>query len=84
MSGFRFIHSSDLHLGRRFGNFPEDICGRLVEAHHGAIEPLASEARNYEAHHVLITGDFFDIKTPSDRLWRQALSAMALVEQLQW
>ncbi len=31
MSEYRFIHTSDLHLGRRFSNLPEDIRGRLVE-----------------------------------------------------
>ena len=48
MTGFRFIHSSDLHLGRRFGNFPEDIRGRLVEARHGAFDRLSSAARDHE------------------------------------
>ena len=32
MTEFRFIHSSDLHLGRRFGTLPEDIRSRLVDA----------------------------------------------------
>ena len=38
---FRFIHSSDLHIGKRFGNFPEDLRGRLREARHGVIARLA-------------------------------------------
>ena len=84
MTGFRFIHSADLHLGRRFGNFPEDIRGRLVEARHGSIDRLSAAARDHEARHVLIAGDLFDTETPSDRVWRQALSAMASAEELQW
>ena len=84
MAGFRFIHSSDLHLGRRFGNFPEDIRGRLVEARHAAIGSLSEAARKYGAGHVLIAGDLFDTETPSDQVWRQALVALAAAEDLHW
>ena len=40
---FRFLHSSDLHLGKAFGGYPEGIRNRLREARHGAIARLASE-----------------------------------------
>ena len=43
---FRFIHTSDLHIGKRFGNMPEDLRGRLREARHTVIERLASQARD--------------------------------------
>ena len=84
MTEFRFIHSSDLHLGRRFGNYPEDIRGRLVEARHAAIDSLSSAARDHGAGHVLIAGDLFDTETPSDRVWRQALAAMAAADNIDW
>ncbi len=84
MTDFRFIHSSDLHLGRRFGNLPEDIRGRLVEARHTAIKSLSVAARNHGARHVLIAGDLFDTETPSDQVWRQALAAMGAAEKIQW
>ena len=77
MTEFRFIHSSDLHLGRRFGNLPEDARGRLVEARHAAIGKLADAARDHGASHVLLAGDVFDTETPSDPVWRQALAAMS-------
>ena len=84
MIDFRFIHSSDLHLGRRFGNLPEDIRGRLVEARHAAIKSLCVAARNHGTSHVLIAGDLFDSETPSDQVWRQALTAMGAAERIQW
>ena len=84
MSGFRFIHSSDLHLGRRFGNFPEDIRGRLVEARHVAIGGLSAAAQEHEAGHVVIAGDLFDTETPSDQVLRQALAAMNAAQNIQW
>ena len=84
MSGFRFIHSSDLHLGRRFSNLPEDIRGRLVEAHHLAIEALAAAAREHGAGDIFIAGDLFDTETPSERVRRQALAAMGAAQGLRW
>ena len=84
MTGFRFIHSSDLHLGRRFGNYPEDIRGRLVEARHAAIDGLSAAAQDHGAGHVLIAGDLFDTETPSNHVWRQALTAMAAAYNIDW
>ena len=84
MTEFRFIHSSDLHLGKRFSNLPEDIRGRLVEARHSAIEALAAAARNHGADHIFIAGDLFDTETPSERVWRQALTAMSATQGLRW
>ncbi|TIP73336.1 MAG: DNA repair exonuclease [Mesorhizobium sp.] len=81
---FRFIHSSDLHLGRRFGNFPEDARGRLVEARHAAIGRLAASAQDHGASHVLLAGDVFDTETPSDAVWRHALAAMSFAQGIQW
>ena len=46
---FSFLHSSDLHIGKRFGNLPEDLRGRLREARHGVIARLASAAREHGA-----------------------------------
>ena len=45
MADFRFIHASDLHLGRRFAAMPEEIRPHLAEARHGAIPRLAGAAR---------------------------------------
>ncbi|TGV62892.1 DNA repair exonuclease, partial [Mesorhizobium sp. M00.F.Ca.ET.149.01.1.1] len=60
---FRFIHSSDLHIGKRFGNMPEDLRGRLREARHGAISRLAEQARVHGASTILLAGDTFDTET---------------------
>ena len=76
----RFIHSSDLHLGRRFANIPElpdtNTRGRLMEARHGAIGRLAAAARDTGASHILLAGDTFDTATPSTQVIRRALAAM--------
>lgn len=77
---FRFIHSSDLHLGRRFLSLPEppdgNLRGRLMEARFDKIRALAAAAREHDAAHVLLAGDTFDSATPSPQVLRQALAAM--------
>lgn len=84
MTPFRFLHSADLHLGRRFGTLPEDLRGRLVEARHDILHRLAAAARTTGAAHILLAGDTFDSETPTDPVWRQALLAMAADPGLHW
>lgn len=81
---YRFLHSSDLHLGRTFGGFPEDIRGRLREARHTVIARLASAARGAGATDVLLAGDTFEAETPSPETLRHALRAMAAEGDLRW
>lgn len=83
-----FIHTSDLHIGRKFANIPQppdgNIRGRLMEARHGAIARLAQAARDNGAAHVLLAGDTFDTATPSPAVIRQALAAMAEASDVTW
>ena len=46
---YRFLHSSDLHLGKAFGTYPEAIRNRLREARHGAIARLAQAVAAHDA-----------------------------------
>lgn len=84
MTAFRFLHSSDLHLGRAFGGYPEGIRHRLREARHGAIARLAATARKGGAGVVLLAGDSFDAETPAPDTLRQALTAMREEADLTW
>lgn len=84
MPPFRFLHSADLHLGRRFGNLPEDLRGRLVEARHSILDTLSRTARTAGVRHILLAGDSFDSETPSDPVWRQALAVMGAASDLHW
>ncbi len=84
MGSFRFLHASDLHLGRAFGGFPEGIRHRLREARHAAIARLAQAARAQGAGVVLLAGDTFDAETPAPDTLRQALRAMGEEGDLRW
>lgn len=81
---FRFIHSSDLHLGKRFGSFSGDLPGRLREARHGVIGRLAQQARDHGADTILLAGDTFDTETPAPDIRRQALAAMRDHAPIRW
>jgi DNA repair exonuclease SbcCD nuclease subunit len=81
---FRFIHSSDLHLGKRFGNFSGDLPGRLREARHAVIGTLARLARERQAEVVLLAGDTFDTETPAADVRRQALTEMGRDPSIRW
>lgn len=81
---FTFLHSSDLHLGKPFGTFPEDVRGRLRQARQDMLGTLAEASRQVGARHILLAGDTFDAETPSARTLRQALNAMAGAPDLTW
>lgn len=80
----RFLHSSDLHLGKPFGTFPEDVRSRLRQARQDSITRLAEAARAGGASHVLLAGDTFDAETPAPQKLRHAMNAMAGAEDLTW
>jgi DNA repair exonuclease SbcCD nuclease subunit len=81
---FRFIHSSDLHLGKRFGNFSGDLPSRLREARHRVIGTLARQAHEHGAAAILLAGDTFDTETPAADVRRQALTEMAQHRAVRW
>lgn len=80
----RFIHSSDLHLGKRFGNFSGDLPGRLREARHAVLGKLAEQAHQNGVETILLAGDTFDTETPAADVRRQALTEMARHAPIRW
>lgn len=81
---FKFLHSSDLHLGKSFGTFPEDVRVRLQQARLEALETLADIARTQGAGHVLLAGDTFDKLSPAPKVIRGALNAMKEASDVTW
>lgn len=80
----RFIHASDLHLGKPFGRFPEDVRARLRQARADMLPRLADLARTHGAPYILLAGDTFDQTTPAPTTIRHALNAMAADPALHW
>lgn len=81
---FRFIHSSDLHLGKRFGQFSGDLPAKLREARHAVIARLAGKAQAEGASPILLAGDTFDTETPASDVRRQALAEMGHHASVRW
>ncbi|MEO9338874.1 DNA repair exonuclease [Mesorhizobium sp. SB112] len=81
---FRFIHSSDLHLGKRFGQFSGDLPAKLREARHATIGRLGELARTQGASTILLAGDTFDTETPAPEVRRQALAEMRHHAPIRW
>ncbi|WP_118138663.1 DNA repair exonuclease [Oceanicella sp. SM1341] len=80
----RFLHASDLHLGKPFGAWPEEVRVALRRARQESIPRLAQAARGGGAALVLLAGDTFDQMTPSPQVIRHALNAMRGAEDITW
>lgn len=80
----KFIHTSDLHLGKPFGRFPEDVRARLRQARANVLPQLAVLAKERSASHILLAGDTFDQTTPAPSVIRQALNMMRTADHVTW
>ena len=80
----KFIHSSDLHLGKPFGRFPKDVQARLRIARAEALLRLATLAKDHGASHIMLAGDTFDQTTPAPSVIRQALNIMRAADHVTW
>ncbi|WGW04697.1 metallophosphoesterase family protein [Tropicibacter oceani] len=82
MTDLRFLHTSDLHLGKSFGPYTDGP--RLTEARHQSLVRLIQAARSNDAPHILVAGDVFDVPTPAPTTWRQAIATMAEASDITW
>ena len=81
---WQLLHSSDLHLGRRFHQFPGEIASPLEEARFEVISSLARQARGAGASTILLAGDTWDSEVPSERVLRQSLDRFAAQDDMRW
>jgi DNA repair exonuclease SbcCD nuclease subunit len=80
----RFLHSSDLQIGRAFAFAQPDKAALLAEARIDALDRLAGAARATGAPRVLIAGDLFDGTQLADHTLDRALARMAVASDLVW
>jgi len=81
---FRFLHTADWQIGKRFGRFPVDRATLLGQARLEAVDRLAGAARRSGAGHVLVAGDVFDTATPELRTRRKLFERLRQHEGLIW
>ncbi|TQF76407.1 DNA repair exonuclease [Elioraea sp. Yellowstone] len=80
----RFLHCSDLQIGRSFAFAPPDKATLLAEARIDALDRLAAAARRCGAPRLLVAGDVFDGIQLSDHTLDRALARMAAAGDLVW
>lgn len=81
---FRFLHTSDLHIGKRFGKFDEDLRVPLRQARLNVVDRLAHIATENSASHILVAGDVFDTGTPEESTIRQFLEKLEAASETFW
>ena len=84
MASICFLHTSDIHAGKPFGQYGGDVRGLLRQARIDVIERLATIAREKGVGHILLAGDTFDVETPAPADIRQPLSIMASFGDVRW
>lgn len=84
LMAFTFIHTADWQLGKSLGQFPAEIGGALRLARQSVITKIAEVAREAGAKHVLVAGDVWDTKTPSNPTLRQPLTIMGEATDIHW
>jgi hypothetical protein len=80
---FRFVHSSDLHIGKRFGNLPEDLHGRLRGAAHGDRGPGRPSTEIRRDYHPARQRHLRH-RTPAPAILWRALAAMRQHVNFRW
>jgi DNA repair exonuclease SbcCD nuclease subunit len=78
---FRFLHTADWHLGKRFPAFREHDEAKLTRARLDVLSRVFAVAEKRQVHAVLCAGDLFDTPDPGN-VWWEPLAKM--LQQLEW
>ena len=87
MAEFSFIHSSDLHLGKKFKSFPDEDSEartKLRSARSFIINNLIKIADDNNVKHILLAGDTFDAEMPSEQVISQTIDKMKDSNSVHW
>lgn len=82
--GFRFIHTADWQIGKRFGRFPPDKATLLNQARADAIQRIATQAQTHNVRHVLVAGDVFDSEALPDDVVMRTVLRMSMHTGVTW
>ena len=84
MMAFRFLHTADWQIGKRFGAFPPDKASVLREARFEAVAALAKRAAAHDIRHVLVAGDIFETETSEQATRRKLFAILRQHAGLTW
>jgi hypothetical protein len=80
----RFIHSSDLQIGKAFGRFQPDTATLLQDARQTSVRALGDAAIMAGASAVLIAGDLYEKQQMSQATIARAIENMRSFPKLRW
>jgi DNA repair exonuclease SbcCD nuclease subunit len=80
----KFIHSSDLQIGKAFGYFEPEVAAILQDARQAVVRTLGDAARKHGASAVLIAGDIFEKQQMSQPTLARAIENMRAFTGVQW
>ena len=80
----KFIHSSDLQIGKAFGYFEPDTAGALQDARQAVVRTLGEAAVTAGATAVMISGDIYEKQQMSQSTLLRAIENMRSFSKIQW
>ena len=80
----KFIHSSDLQIGKAFGYFEPEIANALQDARQAVVRTLGEAAVKSGATAVLIAGDIYEKQQMSQQTLARAIENMRSFKTIQW
>ena len=80
----KFIHSSDLQIGKAFGYFDPEVASALQDARQVVVRTLGEAAVKSGATAVLISGDIYERQQMSQQTLARAIENMRPFKSVQW
>jgi len=80
----RFIHSSDLQVGKTFGFFDPEVANLLQDARQGVVATLGELALRNGVSDVLLAGDIYDKQQLSRVTLAKPIEAMRRFSKVTW
>src|SRR5467141_1391322 len=80
----KFIHSSDLQIGKAFGYFEPEVASALQDARQAVVRALGEAAVKSGATAVLISGDIYEKQQMSQQTLARAIENMRPFASVQW
>jgi DNA repair exonuclease SbcCD nuclease subunit len=80
----RFVHSSDLQIGKAFGYFGPETAAILQDARQAVVRTLGEAAVKSGASAVLVAGDIYEKQQMSQQTLARAIETMRSFGSVQW
>src|ERR1022692_2070264 len=80
----RFIHSSDLQIGKVFMYFEPEVAALLQDARQAAVRTLGDLAMKHGASTVLLAGDIYDKQQLSPQTLAKPIEGMRQFPKVTW